>query len=123
MSGQNKLNQNVFINFNNSETQDESIINSKPKKNYCKKPKIPEHRNSFIKHIDWKKELNNPKCNIKKNINIVIQKAAKIEMEANIKEKILEAKGGIEVDPMMGEKVTEMFIESIKGKLAILDQT
>eukprot|EP01022_Parablepharisma_sp_SALTPOND_P016719 TRINITY_DN2519_c0_g1_i1.p1 TRINITY_DN2519_c0_g1~~TRINITY_DN2519_c0_g1_i1.p1 ORF type:complete len:675 (-),score=118.88 TRINITY_DN2519_c0_g1_i1:1107-3035(-) len=71
---------------------------------------------------DWEKDLRNPGLDVAEKYNRVVGKANQIEQKAKMKEKLLHAKGGAEKDLEMGENVTDMFIDAIKAKLAILEQ-
>ncbi len=70
---------------------------------------------------DWKKDLNDKQLNIAEKYNRVVGKADKIEEQAKMREKVLQTKGGAEKNPEMGEYVSDMFIDAIKAKLAILE--
>eukprot|EP00826_Nyctotherus_ovalis_P050428 TRINITY_DN6175_c0_g1_i9.p1 TRINITY_DN6175_c0_g1~~TRINITY_DN6175_c0_g1_i9.p1 ORF type:complete len:579 (-),score=152.79 TRINITY_DN6175_c0_g1_i9:141-1877(-) len=71
---------------------------------------------------EWKRDLENPDLDAKEKYNRVIAKVARIEGEAKMKERLLNARGGAEQDPEMGKDVNDMLLEAIKAKLAILDQ-
>jgi len=68
---------------------------------------------------DWINDLENPKLNLKEKYNLVIRKASRMESEAKMRESILIAKGGDNLE--MNENITDMLVEAIKAKLAVLD--
>ena len=70
---------------------------------------------------DWKNDLKDTKLNPTEKYNRLVGKAGMIEEQAKMKEKLLQAKGGTEKNPEMGENVSDMFIDAIKAKLAILE--
>eukprot|EP01022_Parablepharisma_sp_SALTPOND_P032672 TRINITY_DN858_c0_g1_i1.p2 TRINITY_DN858_c0_g1~~TRINITY_DN858_c0_g1_i1.p2 ORF type:complete len:514 (-),score=131.63 TRINITY_DN858_c0_g1_i1:774-2315(-) len=70
---------------------------------------------------DWTNDLKDQKLNPSEKYNRLVGKANLIEEQAKMKEKLLQAKGGTERNPEMGEYVSDMFIDAIKAKLAILE--
>ena len=45
----------------------------------------------------------------------------RMEREAKMKEDLLRAKGGADKDPELETKITDIVLDSIKGKLALLE--
>lgn len=70
---------------------------------------------------DWTNDLKDEKLNPSEKYSRLVGKANMIEEQAKMKEKLLQAKGGTEKNPEMGEFVSDMFIDAIKAKLAILE--
>lgn len=68
----------------------------------------------------WEKAINNNGGTLIENINNVKVKANSLEKEAEMKEKLLKLSGGIENNPQLGKKVSNLLIESIEAKLSIL---
>ena len=68
----------------------------------------------------WEKEINNKKGSLIDNINNIQAKTKIIDQEADMKEKLLKVNGGIENNPELGKKVTNLIIDSIQAKINIL---
>ena len=68
----------------------------------------------------WEKEINNKGGSLIENINNVQEKAKIIDQEADLKEKLLHVNGGIENNPELGRKVSNLLIDSIQAKINIL---
>ena len=68
----------------------------------------------------WEKEINNDKRTLFDNINNVQEKAKILDEKAELKEKQLIENGGIENNPELGKKVTNLLIDSIQAKIHIL---
>ncbi len=75
-----------------------------------------------VNRESWTKDLSDPGLNPVEKCNRVVSKANMLEERAKMKEKVLQARGGTERDPELCESVTDMFIQAIKAKLAVLDQ-
>ena len=73
----------------------------------------------LLKRIDWGKIIGDTKLNLE---TVIMKKANNIDEKVKIKEAMLKAKGGPSSDPNMNENITNMIIESIRAKLAILDK-
>ena len=101
---------------------------SKREKNRAKSSKnSPDKNKPTIEEYDfkenslkWEKAVNNKDGTLIENINIVQKKAQTLEKEADEKEKLLECKGGIENNPELGKKVSNLLIDSIQAKINIL---
>ena len=72
-------------------------------------------------NLKWEKMIKNKNGSIKQNIQNVKIKAEHLEQLANEKEKILKVNGGIEKNPELGQKVSDLLIDSIHAKLSILN--
>ncbi len=100
------------------------IISQRGKRNSNKSSNERENKSidmfvSQKKAEKWEKEINK-KGNIIDNINDVQIKAKNIEKEADLKEKELQLRGGIENNPELGRKVSSLLIDSIEAKINIL---
>ena len=81
-----------------------------------------DNENSVKKEkLKWEKMIKNKNGSIKQNIQNVKIKAEHLEQLANEKEKILKVNGGIEKNPELGQKVSDLLIDSIHAKLSILN--
>ena len=68
----------------------------------------------------WEKEINNKNGNLMDNINNIQAKTKIIDQQADMNEKLLKINGGIENNPELGKKVTNLIIDSIQAKINIL---
>ena len=101
------------------------IINKKEIQSRAMSSKKNEGENKDeVKNEDkgkkWEKAINNNGATLIENINNVKVKANSLEKEAEMKEKLLKLNGGIENNPELGKKVSNLLIESIEAKLSIL---
>ena len=72
------------------------------------------------KSAKWEKAINDKNGNVIENINSVKRKADSLEKETQMNEKILRLNGGLENNPELGKKVSNLLIDSIEAKLSIL---
>ena len=70
----------------------------------------------------WDKVVNSNKGSLMQNINIVKEKAKIMDDEIKQKEKILKLNGGVGNNPEIGEKISNLIIDSIEAKLSILNK-
>ena len=70
----------------------------------------------------WDKIINKFSGNIIENVNNIKQQADYLEKEALMKEKVLNLNGGIENNPELGQKISNLIIDSIEAKLSILNK-
>ena len=70
---------------------------------------------------NWASDIKNEKIGALEKRERVERKARMIEEQAKKKEQLYYLKGGAEKNVEMGEYVSDMFIDAIKAKLAILD--
>lgn len=82
--------------------------------------KRENHRNHKLPKYDWTSDLNDDKLDTSEKYSRLVGKAKLIEEQARKEEKLLQVKGGAEHNPEMGEHVSDMFIDAIKAKLAVL---
>ena len=99
----------------------EEFRNEKEKKNSSDKNENNEEQlnNNTIK---WEKAMNNNKGNLIENINYVKEKAKVLDDNLKKNEKVLKLNGGIEKNPEMGQKISDLLIDSIEAKLSILSK-
>lgn len=81
--------------------------------------KLKEQRK--IPRYNWKKMIMSSSLSIREKVNAVIEQGKIIERQANMKEERMLA-GGLEGDLSLGEYGSEILLNSIKAKLAILEQ-
>ena len=70
----------------------------------------------------WEKVVNSDRGNLLQNINLVKEKAKIMEDEVKQKEKILKFNGGVMNNPEIGQKISDLIIDSIEAKLSILNK-
>ena len=68
----------------------------------------------------WEKAVNDKNGTLIENIHDIQQKAKYLEEEANMKEKIIKVNGGFENNVELGQKVSNLLIDSIQAKINIL---
>ena len=69
----------------------------------------------------WEKIINNKKSPFKENLQKVQNQANYLVQKAYENENILRINGGIEKNPLLGKKVSNLLIDSIHAKLSIID--
>ena len=69
------------------------------------------------KIYNWMDHINDNK----EKLNKIIDKTKLMEEEVMIKEKLLQMKGGSDLNPELGKYVSDMFVDVIKAKLAVLE--
>ena len=104
-----------------------SSLNKAPHKPLDKKiDYLKEFRNKKIKRVmsykKWDRILNDDKGSFNENVNLIRNKVDSMEEEAIMKEKVLKLNGGVENNPELGQKVTDLIIGSIEAKLSILNK-
>ena len=75
-----------------------------------------------INNLKWKKEINCEKGTVIENVNFVKEKAKAIDDEIKKNEKILKVYGGVENNPEIREKVSNLLLDSIEAKFSILNK-
>ena len=70
----------------------------------------------------WEKVFNSDRGSLMENINLVKEKAKIIEDEVKQKEQILKFNGGVVNNPEIGQKISDLIIDSIEAKLSILNK-
>lgn len=105
-----------------------NLVTSSVKRDYLEEQiklrnqnKITQRSYSSAESKKWDRMLNNNKNSIIENVENVKYEVQKMENEAKQKERFLKLNGGIENFPELGEKVSSLLINSIKGKLSILN--
>lgn len=118
------------IAFSNSADKKKRVIPDKPIDYLVEEKKKREMKTELLKKSGqlihdsskWSKMLSgNNKRSLFENINQVKLKAEILEIEAKQKEQFLKLNGGSERYPEIGEKVSNLLIDSIKAKLSILN--
>ena len=103
----------------------QEMINKREEKSRVISSKSREESNDEIfdstkKSKKWEKAVNNKNGNLIQNINVIQQQAKILEEEANKREKILKGNGGFENNVELGQKVSNLLIDSIQAKINIL---
>ena len=70
----------------------------------------------------WNKALNREEGTVMENIMYVKEKAKVMDNEVKHGEKIIELYGGVQNNPEMGKKISNLLIDSIEAKLSILNK-
>jgi len=73
-----------------------------------------------IHKYNWHADMNNKDLNVNERFSRIFGKAKSIEESAKSQEKLLNIRGGAGKDTKLGEQVSDMFIDAIKAKLALL---
>eukprot|EP00826_Nyctotherus_ovalis_P056711 TRINITY_DN7712_c0_g1_i1.p1 TRINITY_DN7712_c0_g1~~TRINITY_DN7712_c0_g1_i1.p1 ORF type:complete len:455 (-),score=175.01 TRINITY_DN7712_c0_g1_i1:76-1440(-) len=71
---------------------------------------------------DWTLDLSNRKLSAREKYERLMKKASNMEQQAMRQEEIMKLKGNIESNMEIGETITDMYLDSIKAKLAILTE-
>jgi len=69
----------------------------------------------------WEKMLSNNKYSLLENVEQIKMKAQLLEEQAKMKEKLLHYKGGTQKSPEIGKSLSNILIDAIQAKLAILE--
>ena len=118
------------INLSNSVDRKKKLIIPNKKidylKDFIKKRNQSElnsdNENSIKKEkAKWDKIIKDNKNSFKQNIQAIKIKAGYLEQLANEKQKILKINGGIEKNPELGQKISDLLVDSIQAKLSILN--
>ena len=91
---------------------------------YLKELRLKRENNyelSKPSNLNWKNDLNNNSMKPTERYNRVLDKANHIEKNAKMKEQLLKVKGGAEENPTMGKEISDMYLDAIKAKLAVLE--
>ena len=100
------------------------MMNKKEEKNRSMSTKSREGEDEELyinqKSKKWEKAINNNNGSLMENIHNIKEKANILEKNAEMKEKLLKLNGGIESNPELGKKVSNLLIDSIEAKLSIL---
>ena len=135
-----KLNYNSFShenlrNIQNENTKNKLIINPKTFKDNIKKKRIPKeinylkdlNNNKKIKFHRWNEFISNKKNKKEKKIDIdginnINKKIENLDENARMKKQIINLNGGFENHIKLGNEYSGILIDSIQGKLTILDE-
>jgi len=72
-------------------------------------------------NYNWEADIKDDRLTEVEKCEKIIEKAELIEKNAKMKEKVLELKGGAVKNYELGEFVSDMFLDAIKAKLAVLE--
>lgn len=78
--------------------------------------------NASHRASDWTLDLSNKKLSAREKYERVMAKAGNMEQQAMRQEEIMKLKGNVESNMEIGETITDMYLDSIKAKLAILTE-
>ena len=103
------------------------LRNEKEKKKLKRKALSSEKNDNnsneqVVNNAKWEKAINNEKGTFIENINLIKEKAKVMDDEVKKKEKILKLNGGVQNNPEIGEKISNLIIDSIEAKLSILNK-
>eukprot|EP00830_Metopus_es_P014928 TRINITY_DN4135_c0_g1_i1.p1 TRINITY_DN4135_c0_g1~~TRINITY_DN4135_c0_g1_i1.p1 ORF type:complete len:387 (-),score=122.02 TRINITY_DN4135_c0_g1_i1:7-1167(-) len=90
---------------------------------YLTKQRLERESNkSYVKphKHNWKADICDKNLRVKEKFDRVIIKANTIEEDARRKEQMLHCKGGVDKNPEISESISDLYIDAIKAKLAIL---
>ena len=73
-------------------------------------------------NLKWEKAINCEKGTFMENVIYVKEKAKIMDNEVKKKEKILKLYGGVKNNPEIGQKISNLLIDSIEAKLSILNK-
>ena len=116
---------NLQVSLKKAIQQDTEVRESKNKKfDYLtemrkKKTETPGFYKSVM--YNWESDMKDSKISEAEKINRIVKKANLIEERAKMKEKLLKVKGNITNNYEMAESVSDMLLEAIKAKLAVLE--
>ena len=81
-----------------------------------------EKKEENSNNIKWIKALNNNEGNVFENINMIKEQAKVLDDEVKMKEQIIKLNGGMKNNPEIGQKLSNLIINSIEAKLSILNK-
>ena len=91
------------------------------KRNALSSEKNEEEGKKEINIEKWEKVINNENGTILENVNNVKEKAKIMEEEAKMNQQFLKYNGGIKNNPEIGQKISNLLIDSIEAKLSIIN--
>ncbi len=78
--------------------------------------------NKFLERAKkWSKKLNSEKSSFIDNVEKLRLKAQQMDEQAKRKEKLINLNGGSTKNPLESQQVSNLIIDSLKAKLAILE--
>ena len=90
--------------------------------NYLKELReLNKKNNNVLRNVNWNKLANNKSGNKIENIQIMKSKIDSIEENVRQKQEILKMNGGNSHNLDLANQITDLLIDSIKGKLTIID--
>ena len=114
----------------------QEILSKKPKRSFIApitvktKPTKPIdylselRKNKMIhqkKQTNWNKIISNPRGNKIENLQLVKNQVDLIEEKAHLQKELMRINGGYAKNPDIGDKVSDLLIDSIKAKLTIIN--
>ena len=98
-------------------------LRQKKKKSPISSEKTENYEEMFKNNnIKWEKALNNDKGSIIENINYLREKTRVMDDEVKQKEILLKLNGGVQNNVEIGQKLSNLIIDSIEAKLTILNK-
>jgi len=73
------------------------------------------------KKYNWEEDIKNQRLNMNDKYSIVLGKVGLMEQQAKMKEKIMNAQSNSNTNFELGESVSDIFVNAIRAKLALLD--
>ena len=92
------------------------------KRNAFSSEKNDNNEQIKLNSIKWDKAITCEKGTLIENVNYVKERAKIIDNDIKKKQKILDLYGGVKNNPEIGEKISNMLIDSIEAKLSILNK-
>jgi hypothetical protein len=112
---------------NDNKTKINSIVKKIPTKlpkdfDYLKELReLNPKKNNLIRNFNWTKLANNKSGNKIENIQIMKNKIDSIDENVRQKQEFLKINGGTIHNFGLANRITDLLIDSIKGKLTIID--
>ena len=94
----------------------------KKKKSEVSSEKKDNNKQIKLNVVKWDKAITCERGTVIENINYVKERAKVIDNDIKKKQKLLDYNGGVKNNPEMGDKITNMIIDSIEAKLSILNK-
>ena len=73
------------------------------------------------KQTNWNRIISNPRGNKIENLQLVKNQVDLIEEKAHLQKELMRINGGYAKNPDIGDKVSDLLIDSIKAKLTIIN--
>ena len=92
------------------------------KRNALSSEKSEEEGKNEINIAKWEKVINSENGTVLENLNNVREKAKKMDEEAKMNQQFLKYNGGVKNNPEIGQKISNLLIDSIEAKLSIINK-
>ena len=92
------------------------------KRNALSSEKNEEEGKNEINIAKWEKVINSENGTVLENLNNVREKAKKMDEEAKMNQQFLKYNGGVKNNPEIGQKISNLLIDSIEAKLSIINK-